>query len=168
MVSKKEEVLADIAAYNKKEVSAIQKSFILNSLKSITMDTHIPEDFKHIGSIRSVYPELEDKLYRADIWENSQGLRIATWDQGNGHCDFMCEGTIEELNNYANKMSTVSWLELVHPDGSQTEMYTTCEITGMRITSNEHFDWFAKVSRIVSPDSTIQNIKSMYRKEYLG
>ncbi|WP_368532258.1 hypothetical protein [Cytobacillus horneckiae] len=54
-----------------------------------------------MGAIDIVYPTLPSEIlnnyYRTWIWENSIGERIAIWDSGNTHCEFMCEGTPEAI-----------------------------------------------------------------------
>lgn len=77
----------------------------LNSVKDtyshIKLEKDIPDDFNLLGNIDTVYPTLTEEIlsdfYRCWIWENNQGERIATWDQGNSHCYVMCEGTSEAI-----------------------------------------------------------------------
>lgn len=70
------------------------------SLKDIQWDSEIPADFKHIGNIKNVYPDYETKAYRTDIWENADGVRIATWDNGNTSLLFMGDGSLEGFAAY--------------------------------------------------------------------
>lgn len=75
-------------------------------MQSVKQDMDMPIDFKCIGKIDDVYPTLPDMLlenwYRTWIWENSEGVRIATWDEGNSWCHFICEGTEEAITDYAS------------------------------------------------------------------
>ncbi|PFP65321.1 hypothetical protein COK00_12030 [Bacillus cereus] len=78
---------------------------LLEQLRSVKQDMDIPDGFICLGLIDTVYPTLPDDLltnwYRIWIWENREGIRIATWDKGNSWCHFMCEGTEEAiLANY--------------------------------------------------------------------
>lgn len=71
------------------------KEKLFASLKDIQWDSEIPADFTHIGNIEKVYPDYETNAYRTDIWENKDGIRIATWDLGNSHLSFMGDGSLE-------------------------------------------------------------------------
>ncbi|UOE58111.1 hypothetical protein [Cytobacillus oceanisediminis] len=75
---------------------------IFEQLKSAANDKDIfKAGFECKGLMTELYPNLPEMMkenyYRTWIWENAEGIRVATWDQGNAHCFFMCEGTEEVL-----------------------------------------------------------------------
>lgn len=78
----------------------LSKQELLESLASIEQEDKLPLGVLYVGSIDNVYPDFETDAYRTDIWETREGVRIATWNIGNGHCQFMCEGTLEILKEY--------------------------------------------------------------------
>lgn len=82
------------------EVIPVDRDALFKSFQSITRDEDIPREFVHIGTIGKVYPDYPFDVYRTHIWENPEGFRIATWDRGNGYCDFLCEGSIESITAY--------------------------------------------------------------------
>lgn len=59
---------------------------------------------KCLGKMEDVYPtfpeNIKDDWYRTWIWENEKGQRIATWDDGNSHCSYMCEGSFDSVLSY--------------------------------------------------------------------
>lgn len=79
----------------------LTKEQILEQMKDIKNDMDILDGFKCLGKIDEVYPELPPEVlecYRTWIWEWEDGsFRMATWDLGNSHCSFICEGSPEEL-----------------------------------------------------------------------
>lgn len=82
-------------------MTTLTKEQVLEQVKNISMDEEIPGEFKCLGKIDEVYPNLPKEVlehYRTWIWEWKElDLRIATWDCGNGYCSFICEGTPDEL-----------------------------------------------------------------------
>lgn len=79
------------------------KTLDLDLFKDIQTDGDIPAEFECIGKMDEIHPGLNDDAYRTWIWENADGQRIATWDLGNSHCSFMCEGTESALKEYFAK-----------------------------------------------------------------
>lgn len=79
---------------------------LMEQLKGVGHEVDIPADFKCLGTIDKVYPSLSpdilDRYYRTWIWVNSEGIRIATWDEGNCWCHFICEGTVEAIMDFIN------------------------------------------------------------------
>ncbi|MBR2246127.1 MAG: hypothetical protein IJ880_03730 [Bacilli bacterium] len=78
------------------------KEAILNQLKDIKNDMDIPIEFKCLGKMEDVYPDLPQEVlecYRTWIWQwkDDESFRIATCDLGNSYCSYICEGTTEEL-----------------------------------------------------------------------
>lgn len=75
----------------------LTKEELFVSLKDIKWQADIPEDFKHAGNILDAYPEYDTPGYYVDIWENAQGIRIATADHGNTHLSFIGDGSLEAI-----------------------------------------------------------------------
>ena len=66
-------------------------------LKQVKFDEDLFKlGFNAIGSVDDVYPNLTE-AYRIWIWENENGYRIATYDFGNTHIKYACEGTKEAI-----------------------------------------------------------------------
>ena len=63
--------------------------------------------FYLLGNISNVYPNLNkevlDGFYKAWIYENNDGTRIAMIDDLNGYISFLCEGTEQALQNCFNE-----------------------------------------------------------------
>jgi len=77
------------------------KEQIIERIKDIRQERELLAGFTCLGKIDDVYPDLPKEVlecYRTWIWEwKDKSFRIATWDEGNGWCHYICEGTPEEL-----------------------------------------------------------------------
>jgi len=85
-------------------------SDVLDYVKNVKQEKDMIEDFNCLGRIDQAYPSLPtdvlDNYYRTWIWENDKGVRIAIWDEGNGWCHFLCEGTEEAILQHVTLEAT--------------------------------------------------------------
>lgn len=106
---------------------------LFDSLKAIEFESQIGDDFTHIGNIEKVYPDYETKAYRTDIWENKDGIRIATWDLGNSHLRFMGDGSLEGFIAYEKAL-----------DEAQSGIIAT-PCSSVHFPKNEAFDHLPEI-----------------------
>lgn len=82
---------------------------LMTKLKAIKQDQDVYNlgYTKCLGKMEDVYPTFPqtilDDWYRTWIWENEKGERIATGDEGNSWCQYMCDGASEKLLDHLQK-----------------------------------------------------------------
>jgi hypothetical protein len=85
-------------------VTYIKHDESIKTVQDIKQDYHAAQlGYQCIGKMTDLYPDMPEPMhdwYRTWIWENDKGERIATWDQGNTWCEYMCDGSEEKLTEY--------------------------------------------------------------------